>query len=542
MTAKYVWHVVSCNRVLFDNNTFENGSDGVHLAGGNVNVAIRNTYGRTLDNTVAVVTDEKWYRPAQTDIAGNCSNILVDGVFLDASKTCFEPFRATGTSSYTIDGLTVRNLYGTVGAGYGVRFADDTAAGYGLLVGCVMRRVLVENVNLVVPSGYAQVYVGAYGLKDLTCRNLNTNLATNQAVLITTPSSDTSAVNPESVVIDGITTGVATTTKLVQVDAIVDKLTIANMNVKLGVSGVGIQASNTSATEGRIKDGNLTNSVIEAANGSGSSQAALFLNTTAAMKSRLNFSNVSMRQTNGAGTFNPIQASGYCESAWNGVDISGTSGTCYLYPSAAGAVMRIDGGNCKVTLDGTNYNNATNFIFGTSGAMSINNPTIPVGFGASNGFAARVASAQTGDMIYNTSAFSTTSGQECVGPGLYRYTGVFWEYVGPRTIVARTADTTLVNKHTGNVCYTNSGAAGTITITLPAATVGMQLKVTRAAAQTLRVDPSGTETIALPSTGVQGAAGKYLSMDSTGATLNLVCNAAGTWSVAGYSGTFAAEP
>lgn len=41
---------------------------------------------------------------------------------------------------------------------------------------------------------------------------------------------------------------------------------------------------------------------------------------------------------------------------------------------------------------------------------------------------------------------------------------------------------------------------------------------------------------------IGGAASKYLSMDSTGAYVELACRATGVWSVAGYSGTFAAEP
>lgn len=536
---KYCWHVVACDRVLFENNTFDNGSDGIHLAGGNSNVCIRDTYGRTLDNLIAVVTDEKWYRPAQTDIAGDCSNILVDGVFLDAGKTCFEPFRATGTSAYTIDGLTCRSFYGTIGSGYGVRFADDTATGYGLLVGCVMRRILVQDINLIVPAGYSLVYIGAYGCKDVTCRDLHTNLATNQAVLVITPTNDTSTVNPEAVVVDGLTTGVATTTKLVQVDAIVDKLTCSNWNVKLGVSGVGIQASNTSATQGLIKDGNLTNSVFEAANGSGSSQVCLFLNTTAAMKSRVNFANVSMRQTNGSGTFNPIQSSGYAESSWNGVDITGTSGTCYIYPSAAGCVLRVDGANCKVDLDADgDYTDATNFIYGTSGSLSLNNPNIPVGFGASNGFAARGANPQIGDCFFNTSAWTVGSSQDCAGPGLYRYTGAYWQYDGPPITKILTTDTTLNAKHAG-VTIVNTGAAASRTFTLPAATVGQKFTfvqtTTTVSGNTIVLDGNSAETIAKPSTGVQQAT---LTSGGLGSTVTIECVTAGQWNVVSYTGTW----
>lgn len=61
------------------------------------------------------------------------------------------------------------------------------------------------------------------------------------------------------------------------------------------------------------------------------------------------------------------------------------------------------------------------------------------------------------------------------------------------------------------------------------------------AAQELRIDPSGSETIALPSTGAQGAAGKYLSADAVGEWVRLLCVKAGQWQVAGYAGTWTAE-
>lgn len=89
--------------------------------------------------------------------------------------------------------------------------------------------------------------------------------------------------------------------------------------------------------------------------------------------------------------------------------------------------------------------------------------------------------------------------------------------------------------------FRNTGAAGAITIALPAATVGLHYYFYVDAAQELRIDPNGTETISLPSNGVPGAAGKYLTANAVGETVHLMCPKAGTWAVMGFTGTWTAE-
>lgn len=105
---------------------------------------------------------------------------------------------------------------------------------------------------------------------------------------------------------------------------------------------------------------------------------------------------------------------------------------------------------------------------------------------------------------------------------------------------AHTAGDTLTAAETGSI-HTNAGASGAITFALPAATVGLEYQFGVRAAQELRIDPNGSETISLPSTGVPGAAGKYLTADAVGETVRLLCVAAGTWAVVGYTGTWTAE-
>jgi hypothetical protein len=107
-------------------------------------------------------------------------------------------------------------------------------------------------------------------------------------------------------------------------------------------------------------------------------------------------------------------------------------------------------------------------------------------------------------------------------------------------VVAKTANYTVTTGDTGTT-FTTVGAGGAVVFSLPAAVVGLRYRFRVGAAQELRIDPNGTETIALPSTGVQGAAGKYLTADADGETVDIECTKAGQWSVFGYTGTWTAE-
>lgn len=103
-----------------------------------------------------------------------------------------------------------------------------------------------------------------------------------------------------------------------------------------------------------------------------------------------------------------------------------------------------------------------------------------------------------------------------------------------------TANFTLTPQDSGSL-HTTYGATGTVVATLPAATVGLEYSFEVGAAQELRLDPDGTETIALPSTGAQSAAGKYITANAAGEGVHIRCTKAGQWSVVSYIGTWTAE-
>jgi hypothetical protein len=109
-----------------------------------------------------------------------------------------------------------------------------------------------------------------------------------------------------------------------------------------------------------------------------------------------------------------------------------------------------------------------------------------------------------------------------------------------RKVVAAPAGAVLTAAHTQSV-YNNTGAGAAGSWDLPAATVGMEFYFYVTAAQELRINPDGTETIGLPSTGVQQAAGKYIVADAAGEYVHILCVTAGQWETLDYRGTWTAE-
>lgn len=151
-------------------------------------------------------------------------------------------------------------------------------------------------------------------------------------------------------------------------------------------------------------------------------------------------------------------------------------------------------------------------------------------YGAANG---KVSATVNGNYIGKATVAATADGDII---GVLRLPAT----VSEEAVEAHTADDTLTTAESGTT-HTNTGASGTITLTLPAATLGLNYTAHVGAAQQLRLDPNGSETIGLPSTGVQGAAGKYLVADAVGEWVKLKCVIAGTWTPEGYAGTWTAE-
>lgn len=109
---------------------------------------------------------------------------------------------------------------------------------------------------------------------------------------------------------------------------------------------------------------------------------------------------------------------------------------------------------------------------------------------------------------------------------------------GLRAVSVKTADYTVLASEVGTT-FLNTGASAAVTFALPPATVGLWYRFVCKAAQELRVDPNGTETIALD-TGVQQAAGAYLTFNAIGERVTVECLVAGTWETSDPVGTITA--
>lgn len=108
------------------------------------------------------------------------------------------------------------------------------------------------------------------------------------------------------------------------------------------------------------------------------------------------------------------------------------------------------------------------------------------------------------------------------------------------TVEAHTAGDTLTAAESDSI-HSNTGAEAAVTLVLPAAVAGLTYTFWVGAAQELRIDPNGTNTIALPSTGAQCDAGKYIVADAAGEFVVVKCITAGAWEVLAYRGTWTAE-
>lgn len=94
---------------------------------------------------------------------------------------------------------------------------------------------------------------------------------------------------------------------------------------------------------------------------------------------------------------------------------------------------------------------------------------------------------------------------------------------------------TLIPEQSG-IVISNVGTSGGFVVNLPTATVGLEYSFIRSASFVIVIEPNGSEVIR------GGGAGKYLSLDSDGASVTLRCVNSGEWEFVSTYGTISYEP
>ena len=122
----------------------------------------------------------------------------------------------------------------------------------------------------------------------------------------------------------------------------------------------------------------------------------------------------------------------------------------------------------------------------------------------------------------------------------YKFDGTTWEKQsqGLFPVEAKTGNYTIVTPDDVGKLFTNEGASGTITFSLPAATVGQHYYFAIAAAFEMQIDPTASENISLPPTGILQGNGIDIFSNVVGETLHVICAVTGTWNVWGTTGTW----
>ncbi|HEY8862234.1 MAG TPA: hypothetical protein VIN37_09160 [Candidatus Limnocylindria bacterium] len=110
----------------------------------------------------------------------------------------------------------------------------------------------------------------------------------------------------------------------------------------------------------------------------------------------------------------------------------------------------------------------------------------------------------------------------------------------PLEVAVHTADYILTADDSGTA-HSSKGAAGAIAAKLPAATPGLRFTFYVGAAQEHRVTPLIAEQVCATATDVAGTAGKYISADAIGETLQIACFEAGIWTNLASGGTWTVQ-
>lgn len=502
-------------------------------------------------------------------ISGETRVYVVGTITANAS-----PGQIATESRFAITDCTIKGGRGTTTSN-AIRLGDDLAATYGNLSDTPMTGILIQDIDMVCQSGYAIVDISGSNVRSVTVRDVRLQSAVNKAVHVHTPTGQLANKNTwvDQLTIDGLTSMVGTTDKIVQIDAYVNNLNGSNWNLFVGASGIGMLVNQIAAVtgppalyaEGQVYNGSLTNCVFDN-RGTAGGTLINFANTTTTIPTKMALNNVVFKCSSGFAS-TAIGVNGVVKLQFNNVffDMAassspilfGTSGNAWLQASGKGIRSNISKAYVYgVSTPTSNSNNASalNQIYVDTYLPIYQSGTVKLNVACQDfpmditrtGFSSTVPGNEvTGDCFYNTAA-QTSAALGSPGAGYMHFvadngavggtsSSGYWEMVGTPKPITSAGSVTLsayASKQTIEITATG-------TVTIPPAKVGMTFTILNNSSGTVTLTRSGSDTIQ-----TSNVPNSYLTSVVNivqGNSITLKCITATKWNIVASQGIWDAD-
>lgn len=186
--ALYATMINDSTDFTVDGLIFDTRRDGLHFTGPiNGHWTIRDVSGTNEDNKIAfIIGDSRTTYPIQGHPFYVFGNVLGSGAILNiTAEGDYNPIRICGSSSYTIENISIDGLHGSMWSGasglgiHAVTYVNDGPD----LTGLVMNHMSVRNVDIVLQNASANtIYVESSGIKSLRVNDITLNGTGNTAL------------------------------------------------------------------------------------------------------------------------------------------------------------------------------------------------------------------------------------------------------------------------------------------------------------------------------------------------------------------------
>lgn len=282
--GKYAVNFADCTNFHVNRPTFATFSDGVHITGPCSNFSIRNVFGTTGDDSVAMTANDY---PAYADSVGPISDGVIENLFTaSGSRMCIVNAGASDTSTKRI---RIRHVFGSTSAQPAVLIADDNA--YPNTQGGRFDAISVEHLSTSTPNNQPAIMLTGINTGRVRIRGVSWDNASATIAPI--------RVNPASAgTFDAITIADVTVAAQGAAQPIIDVGTFATVK-KITVDG--LQYDSANAIVGVVNTGgNVTDLTISKVSGNATGSTNLVnMNGAAARIDRVTISDLHMIGTGG---------------------------------------------------------------------------------------------------------------------------------------------------------------------------------------------------------------------------------------------------